>query len=169
MIHDALLQMKKQLGQLDKWLEAAEAHAASKKFDAKNFLGIRLIVDQLPFSFQVQTACDTAKLAASRLSGKEAPAHPDTEETVEQLRARVRAVIAYLDGCSAKDFEHAATRTITQPRWEGKTMTGVDYVREYAQPNFFFHLTTAYAILRQNGVPLGKRDFLGTLTQHPPR
>jgi hypothetical protein len=169
MIYDALQQMKKQLGQLDHWLEAAAAHATSKKFDANNFLGIRLIVDQLPFSFQVQTTCDTVKLAASRLSGKEAPAHPDTEQTLDQLRARVRSVISYLDGYSAKDFESAATRSITQPRWEGKTMSGADYFREHAQPNFFFHLTTAYAILRQNGVPLGKRDFLGPLTQHAPK
>jgi uncharacterized protein len=169
MIHDAFQQMKKQLGQLDKWLEMAATHAATKKFDSKNFLGLRLVVDQLPFSFQVQTVCDTAKLAASRLSGKEAPAHPDTEETIDQLRARVRSVISYLDGYTAKDFEGAATRSITQPRWEGKTMTGADYFREHAQPNFFFHLTTAYALLRQHGVPLGKRDFLGTLTQHAPK
>ncbi|MDB4968525.1 MAG: hypothetical protein JWN44_4214 [Myxococcales bacterium] len=169
MIHDAFQQMKKQLGQLDKWLEAAAAHAVSKKIDSKNFLGLRLVVDQLPFSFQVQTACDTAKLAASRLTGKDAPAHPDTEETIDQLRARVRAVVTYLDGFTAKDFETANTRSITQPRWEGKTMTGADYFREHAQPNFFFHLTTAFAILRQHGVPIGKRDFLGPLTQHPPK
>jgi hypothetical protein len=169
MIYDQFRQMKKQLGQMDKWLEAAAAHAASKKMDGKNFLGLRLVVDQLPFSFQVQTACDTAKLAASRLTGKDAPSHPDTEATLEELSARVRSVVSYLDGFTAKDFESADTRSITQPRWEGKTMTGADYFREHAQPNFFFHLTTAYAILRQHGVPIGKRDFLGPLTQQPPK
>lgn len=169
MYYDSIKQMKKQLGQLDKWLETAAAYADTKKFDAKNFLGLRLVVDQFPFSRQVQTACDSAKLAASRLSGKEAPVHPDTEETMDQLRERVRSVIGYLDGFSAKDFEGAATRTITQPRWEGKTMTGADYFIEHAQPNFFFHLTTAYAILRQHGVSVGKRDYLGALTQHAPK
>jgi hypothetical protein len=169
MYYESLKQMKKQLGQLDKWLEAAIAYAETKKFDSKNFLGLRLVVDQFPFSRQVQTACDSAKLAASRLSGKDAPVHPDTEETMEQLRERVRSVIGYLDGFTAKDFESAATRSITQPRWEGKTMTGADYFLEHAQPNFFFHLTTAYALLRQNGVSVGKRDYLGALTQHAPK
>jgi uncharacterized protein len=169
MINESIQQMKKQLGQLDKWLVAAAALADSKKFESKNFLGIRLIVDQFSFARQVQSACDAVKLAAARLSGKEAPVHPDTEETIDQLRERVRSVIGYLDGFSAKDFEGAATRSITQPRWEGKTMTGADYFLEHAQPNFFFHLTTAYAILRQNAVPIGKRDFLGTLTQHAPK
>ena len=160
-------QMKKQLGQLDKWLGAAVAYADTKKCDSKNFVGIRLIVDQLPFAFQVRTTCDTIKLAAARLTGKEMPAHADTEETMQQLQERVRSVIALLDGLSAKDFEGAATRTITQPRWEGQTMTGEDYFFEHAQPNFYFHLTTAYALLRQNAVPLGKSDFLGALTKHP--
>jgi hypothetical protein len=169
MYYESLKQMKKQLAQLDKWLEAATAYAETKKFDSKNFLGLRLVVDQFPFSRQVQTACDSAKLAASRLSGKDAPVHPDTEETMEQLRERVRSVIGYLDGFTAKDFESAATRSITQPRWEGKTMTGADYFLEHAQPNFFFHLTTAYALLRQNGVSVGKRDYLGALTQHAPK
>ena len=169
MFYESFLQMKKQLGQLEKWLTTAEAHAEAKKFDAKNFIGMRLIVDQFPFVRQVQNACDTAKLGASRLTGKEAPTHPDTEETLEQLRERVRSVMGYLDGFSAKDFESSATRSVTTPRWEGKTMTGADYFREHVTPNFFFHLTTAYAILRANGVSIGKRDFLGTLTQHPPK
>jgi len=169
MFYESFKQMKKQLGQLDTWLGAAAAYADGKKFESKNFLGLRLVVDQFAFARQVQTACDTAKLAASRLAGKDAPTQPDTEETIDQLRERVRSVIAYLDGYTAKDFESAATRSITQPRWNGKTMTGADYFFEHAQPNFFFHLTTAYAILRQHGVPLGKRDYLGTLTQHAPQ
>ena len=167
MYFETFNQMKKHLGQLDKWLETAAAHAESKKFDSKNFLGLRLTVDQFPFARQVQIACDTAKLGASRLTGKDAPNQPDTEETIDQLRARVKSAIAYLDGFSAKDFESAATRSVTQPRWEGKTMTGADYFMEHVLPNFFFHLTTAYALLRSAGVGIGKRDFLGTLTQKP--
>jgi hypothetical protein len=160
-------QMKKQLGQLDTWLEAGASFAETKKFDPNVIVGLRLAPDQFAFARQVQAACDSAKAAASRLSGKEAPAHPDTETTLAELRLRVQSVIAYLDGFSAKDFDEAAARTITQPRWEGKTMTGADYFVEHAMPNFYFHLTTAYALLRHNGVPVGKRDYLGKLTQTP--
>lgn len=168
-MHHAMFgQMKKQLGQMEKWFDAATAFAKEKSFDPNVLLGMRLAPDQFPLVRQVQTTCDTAKLAASRLTGKEAPAHPDTEQTLDELRARVRSVIAFLDGLSAKDFEGAATRSVTQPRWEGKTMTGGDYFLEHAVPNFFFHLSHVYAILRHNGVPLGKRDYLGALSLRAP-
>ncbi len=140
----------------------------AKSFDSNLYLGFRLAPDQFAFARQVQITCDTVKLAASRLGGKEAPAHPDHEQTLDELRTRVQSVISYLDGFSAKDFEAAATATITQPRWEGKTMTGADYFLEHTIPNFFFHINTVYAILRHNGVAVGKRDYLGTLTQHAP-
>lgn len=168
MYYDSFRQMKKLLGQLDAWLAAAIAHAEAKKVDPSVFLGLRLVLDQFPFARQVQITCDTAKLGASRLTGKDAPAHPDTEQTLPELRARVSSVIAFLDGLTAKDFEGAATRSITQPRWEGKVMTGADYFVEHAQPNFFFHLTLVYELLRHNGVSLGKRDYLGALTQRLP-
>lgn len=161
-------QMKKMLGQLDKWLDTATAFAQQKSFDPNLFLQFRLAPDQFPFVRQVQAACDVPKVAAARLSGKEAPSHPDTEATVDDLHTRIRAVVAYLEGFSEKDFAEAATRSITQPRWEGKTMTGEDYFREHAMPNFFFHITHAYAILRHNGVGIGKRDYLGALTQRLP-
>jgi hypothetical protein len=157
--------MKKQLGQLDRWLEAASAHAQAKAFDSSVFLGLRLAPDQFPFARQVQTACDTAKLAAARLTGKEAPSQPDTEQSIDELRARIQRTLAYLDGFANGDFDTAATRVITQPRWQGKTMTGADYFLEHALPNFYFHLTHAYAILRHSGVNLGKRDYLGALSQ----
>ncbi len=157
-------QMKKQLVQLDKWLEAAAAYAQTKSFDPNLFLGFRLAPDQFPLSRQVQIACDTVKLATARLCGKEAPNHPDTEQTLDELRARISLVLKYLDSVSAQDFEGAATRVITQPRWEGKVMSGEDYFLEHAVPNFYFHLTHTYAILRHNGVNVGKRDFLGTLS-----
>src|SRR3954469_14551837 len=98
MYYETFGQMKKMLGQLDKWLEAAAAYAQTKSFDPNLFLGFRLAPDQFAFARQVQVACDTAKLAASRLSGKDAPTHADTEQTVEELRARVGSVISYLDG-----------------------------------------------------------------------
>jgi uncharacterized protein len=168
MYYQTIRQMKKMLGQVDKWLEATVAFANTKSFDPNLFLGFRLAPDQFAFARQVQTACDTAKLATARLAGKEAPKHADTEQTIEELRARVRSVVTYLEGFTEKDFENAATRVITQPRWEGKVMTGADYFLEHALPNFFFHLTHAYAILRHNGVGLGKRDYLGPLSQRTP-
>lgn len=168
MIFQTLQQMKKQLGQLDKWLETAAQFAASKSFDPNLFLGFRLAPDQFAFARQVQTACDTPKLAASRLSGKEAPKHDDNEKTLDELRARVASTIAYLDTFTAKDFEGAEKKSVTQPRWEGKWMEGGEYFLEHAVPNFFFHLTTTYAILRHNGVSVGKRDFLGPLSLKDP-
>ena len=157
-------QFKKQLGQLDKCLDAAAAAAAAKSFDPNLFLGLRLAPDQFAFARQVQTACDTAKLATARLTGQEAPKHADTETTLGELRARVQSVISWLDGIPASAFDGGAERVISQPRWEGKTMTGAAYFVEHALPNFYFHLAHAYAILRHNGVPIGKRDFLGALT-----
>lgn len=168
MYYEILGQMKKMLGQLDKWLEAAASSAQARSFDPNLFLGLRLAPDQFAFARQVQSSCDTAKLAAARLAGKVAPSHPDTEQTLDELRARVRTVIDYVNGFSEKDFEGAATRVVTTPRWEGKVMTGADYFLEHALPNFFFHITHAYAILRHNGVKLGKSDYLGKLNLRAP-
>src|SRR3954465_11655093 len=120
MYFEAIGQMKKQLGQLDKWLEAADKFAKDKSFDSALFLGFRLAPDQFAFGRQVQATCDVSKLVAARLAGKEAPKHEDNEKTLDELRARVKSVVAYLDGFTAKDFEGAASRSVTQPRWEGK-------------------------------------------------
>src|SRR5580704_14072638 len=120
MYYETFGQMKKMLAQLDKWLEAAEAFAKTKSFEPSLFLGFRLAPDQFAFARQVQTACDTAKLAAARLAGREAPSHPDTEQTIGELRARVSTVLTYLGGFSPRDFEGAAARVVTQARWEGK-------------------------------------------------
>jgi hypothetical protein len=164
MYHEMFGQMKKMLGQVDKWLETAAAHAKTKAFDANVFLTQRLAPDQFAFVRQVQVACDTAKLAAARLTGKDAPTHADNETTLDELRARIASVIGYLDGISEKDFDGAAKRVVTQPRWEGKTMSGANYFIEHAVPNVFFHVSHVYAILRHSGVGLGKRDYLGTMS-----
>src|ERR1700726_25805 len=113
MYYETVCQMKKMLGQLDKWLESAAAFAQAKSFDPNVFVGLRLAPDQFAFARQVQTACDTAKLAAPRRAGGEAPAPPDTEQTLDELRARVQLVIKYLDGFSATDFDGAAARVVT--------------------------------------------------------
>ena len=162
--HVILLEMKKVLHNLDGWLAKASAHAEAKKFDPAVLVQTRLSPDMFPFARQVQTACDTAKLAAARLTGKEAPSHPDTETTFAELSARIAKVTAYLDTFTANDFAGVESRTVSLPRWEGKSMTALDYFVEHAIPNFFFHATTAYAILRHSGVDIGKRDFLGPLT-----
>jgi uncharacterized protein len=161
-------QFKKQLGQLDKWLLGASEYAKSRNFDANVFAGLRLAPDQFPLVRQVQIACDTVKLALAYLTGKPAQPQEDNETDIEQLRARIRSTITLLDGLTAGELAGAATRVVSQPRWKGEWMTGEDYFVQHAVPNFYFHLTTAYAILRHNGVGIGKRDYLGQQSKRPP-
>ncbi len=168
MIIKTFSQFKKQLGQLDKLLVTAAEYAKSKSFDPDVFLVLRLAPDQFALARQVQTACDTVKLAIAYLTGKPAQPQEDNETNIEQLRARVQSIITLLDGLTARDLEGAATRVVSQPRWKGEWMTGEDYFIQHVVPNFYFHLTTTYAILRHNGVSVGKRDYLGAQTKHPP-
>ena len=159
-------QLIKMLKNVDTWLEAAIAFAENKKFDVNNLMKFRLAPDQFAFDRQIQTVCDNAKFVAGRLAGKEWPAHPDTETTFDQLRSRIAAVIAYLEAFKPEDFAGAEERKIALPWMEGKWMRGDEYVAQFALPNFYFHMVTAYAILRHNGVELGKRDFLGGIPMH---
>ena len=163
MIYNLVLEIKKVLGQVPAWLDKAAAHAAQKKYDVNVLMQVRLAPDQFPLIRQIQAACDQAKYAVSRTTGKETPSHPDTEQTVEEIKQRIASVIAYLDTYKPSDFESLEGRTVTTPRWEGKSMTATNYLVQHALPNFFFHVTTAYAILRHAGVDVGKRDFLGQL------
>lgn len=163
-IYVSVLEMKKLLRSLDACLDKAVAYAQTKKFDPNVLMQARLAPDMFPFVRQVQATCDQAKYAVSRLAGKETPSHPDTEQTIDDLKKRIATVAGYLDEYSEKDFADIASRTVTTPRWEGKSMTAVNYFVEHAQPNFYFHLSMAYAILRHNGVDVGKRDYLGQLT-----
>jgi hypothetical protein len=168
MIYETFSHMKKLLGHVDTWLEKTAEYARKKPFDGDTLLVARLAPDQFAFARQVQVTCDTLKFAAARLTGKEAPKHPDDETTLEALRGRVKSVSGWLDGLTAADFAGAEKRVVTNPRWEGKVMSGEDYFQEHALPNFYFHLVHSYAILRHNGVDLGKRDFLGTLSLRAP-
>lgn len=168
MYYEMFCQMKKQLAQVSLWFDAAEAFATDNAFEPALFLEQRLAVNQFSLVRQVQIACDTAKLGASRLTGREAPKHEDDEKTLAELRTRLAAVVSYLDDFSPADFEKAGEQTISQPRWKGKTMTGADFFMEHVVPNFFFHLGHVYAILRHSGVKIGKRDYLGKLTQAEP-
>lgn len=163
-VYPIILEMKKLLRNADAWLDKAVAHAAARKFDPDVLMQARLAPDMFSFSRQVQSACDQAKFAAARTTGKEAPAHADTETTIAELKQRIAAVVAYLDGFSERDFEGVEERTVSLPRWEGKSLTAMHYLLEHSLPNFFFHLTTAYALLRHNGIDVGKRDYIGALT-----
>lgn len=162
--HLIIGQLKKHLSNVDGWLDKALAHATAKKYDANTLLTARLAPDMFPLVRQIQAFCDQAKYAAGRVTGKEIPAHPDTETTIDELRKRIASVVAYLDTFTARDFEGSDDRSVTTPRWEGKSMVATTYLLEHAMPNFFFHLMTTYSILRHNGIDVGKRDYLGAIT-----
>lgn len=160
-----VVQSKKMLLNLDRWLEKGAKHAEEKKFDKEVLIQARLAPDAYPLLRQIQAASDAAKLLGARLSGKEAPVHADDEKTFDEARARIKKATSFLDTLTQKDFEGAESRTVVLPFIPGekKGMTGLDYALEFAGPNFFFHVATAYQILRHNGVQLGKMDYVGGL------
>ncbi|HEX2678901.1 MAG TPA: DUF1993 domain-containing protein [Polyangiales bacterium] len=160
----AIVQHSKMLQNLSACLDKAAAYAETKKFSPDVLLQSRLAPDQFALLKQIQVACDHAKAGAARLTGKEIPSHSDDEKSLADAKARIAKVVAYLQTFSASDFAGAEERRITNPRWGSKHMLGADYACEHLIPNFFFHTTTAYAILRHNGVDLGKGDFLGAVT-----
>jgi uncharacterized protein len=158
-------QFKRVLQNLERWIDKSVAFAASKKFDPNTLLTARLAPDQFPLVRQIQSVADQCKLTCARLVAKEPPKHPDTEQTFDELRKRLHSVIAYLDTFTPADFEGSAERLLSLPFFpEGKGMTGADYLTERQLPNVYFHASMAYAILRHNGVDLGKSDFLGQVT-----
>ena len=156
-------QFIKTLKNMDTFLEKAAGFADSKKFEVDILLQSRLAPDQFNFIRQVQIACDTAKLGASRLTGKPAPIQEDNEKTLPELKARIQSIVTYLESFKPEDYKNAGNAVITQPRWEGKTLTGSEYAVHHMIPNLYFHVTTAYAILRHNGVDVGKKDYLGAM------
>ena len=145
-------------------LDKAASHAANKKLDPKVLPAARLIIDMLPLSSQIQIACDTAKGAAARLAGIEVPKHEDTEATLDELKARVAKTLDFIKTIKPEQLEGAERREIVlQFPQTTLRFTAVNYLTNFALPNFFFHVTTAYALMRKNGVDLGKRDFLGQI------
>jgi uncharacterized protein len=151
------------LRNLDGWLDKAVAHAKTKSFDPTVLLNMRLAPDQYPLVRQVQGACDAAKFGAARLAGTDPPSHPDTETTMDEIRARIATCLAYLEGFKPSDFNGWRDRRISLPWMSGKWMRPEDYLVQMSIPNFFFHATHAYAILRHAGVDVGKRDYLGPI------
>lgn len=154
----------KLLGNLDAMLDKALAFAEAKKIDPAVLLGMRLAPDMFPLLRQVRIACDFAKGTSARLAGVEVPKYEDNEVTVADLKARIARTREYLGTLSAAQFADAATRTVTVKAGDRElTFVGDKYLFEFGLPNFYFHLTTAYAILRHAGVDLGKRDFIGAV------
>jgi len=151
------------LGNMVVWLDRAEAHAQARKFDPNNYLGLRLAPDMLPLSRQIQIASDGAKGCMSRLAGIEIPKWEDNEASLDELRARIRRTVAHVQSFSAAQIDGSDDRAISVPMRSGDALqfTGETFLKHFALPNFFFHATTTYALLRHAGVELGKADFLG--------
>ncbi|HVZ89354.1 MAG TPA: DUF1993 domain-containing protein [Polyangia bacterium] len=167
MYHLVVRQFVRSLKNLDAIMDKAQKHAEARKFDANNFLTARFYPDMLPFTVQIRIACDTAKATAANLAGKEAPKHEDDETTFAELRGRIAKCVAYLETLTAKDFERTTPATPvklpSRPERPGKGMRAEEYLIARQIPNFYFHVTTAYDLLRHNGVEIGKSDYLGTL------
>ena len=162
--------MTKALQALHTFLDKVDTHAKSKQLEwhpkglqEDALLQSRLISDQFPFVRQVQVACDNAKMGAAHLAEIEAPKFEDTEKTVAELKTRIEKTLAFLKTIKPAQVIGKEAVKITLPYWGGKSLTGFDYVNNYLIPNFYFHVTTAYSIMRKNGVEIGKADYMGAL------
>jgi uncharacterized protein len=152
------------LDALEAVLKKAEAHAEARKIAPEVMLGLRLAPDMFALTRQAQIACDFAKNTAGRLAGAELPKFPDEEKTFAELYGRIARTKAFITGLSSAAFDGAETRAIRFPmRAKTFEMTGAAYLNSFALPNFYFHATAVYAILRANGVELGKGDYMGTV------
>jgi hypothetical protein len=152
------------LGALDAIVDKAAAHAAAHKIDPAVLLASRLRPDMLPFVRQTQIVCDNAKNMTGRLAGADIPKYEDNEASFDDIKARIKKTLDFINSVSPQDVEAGESREIVFPVGPNKMkMNGADYIFHFALPNFYFHLTTAYGILRYNGVDIGKRDFLGAI------
>ena len=169
-IYNALVpQSRKMLKNLDQCLSKAITYAEEKNFDAERLAVARLAPDHFSLSRHVQRACDAAKIGAARLADVSAPEHTDGEAPLGDVRQRIGEVIAFLDGIEASQLKGAAEKEIALPFLKGKVLSGEDYLNEFVLPNLYFHITCAYAILRHNGVPLDKGDFIRPLSSRDPK
>jgi len=151
------------LRNLDAILAKAKAHCAARKIDERVLTAARLYPDMFALARQVQIACDTAKGAVARLAGLEIPKHEDSEQTFDELRARIAATLAFIGTVPAAQLDGTEARAVElKLRGNDVSFKGLQYLLGFAWPNFYFHVTTAYGILRHNGVELGKPDFIGT-------
>jgi hypothetical protein len=150
------------LRNLSALIDKAEAHCAAKKIDPLALTSYRLYPDMFPFTRQVQIACDTAKGAVARLAGAEIPKHEDTEQTFAELKARIAKTIDFVESVPAAKIDGSEEKEIVLAMRSGeRRFKGMQYLLGHAYPNFYFHVTTAYNILRHNGVEVGKGDYIG--------
>ena len=163
MYYQVIAQCTQSLKNLETCLDKAERYAATKKFDVGVLMSSRLAPDMQPFTYQVQSACDYVKAAAAWLSGQTPPRHEDNEQTIDELRARIRKAIAFAESVKEAQYAGASERKVKLSWAPGKVISGKDYLLQVTIPNAFFHIAMAYAILRHNGVDVGKMDFLGPI------
>jgi hypothetical protein len=163
MYYHVILQCTQALKNLESWLDKAEQHAAAKKFDVGVLMTSRLAPDMKPFIYQVQSACDYVKAAATWLSGQTPPKHEDNEQTIDEVRTRIRKTVAFAESVKEAEYADASERKVSLSWAPGKVLGGEDYLFQMTIPNTFFHIAMAYAILRHNGVDIGKMDFLGPI------
>jgi uncharacterized protein len=156
-------QFTKMLRNLNSILDKAVLNAEAKKYEVEVLLNSRLAPDQFNLIRQIQIACDSAKNCVAKVTGKNAPVYEDNEKTLPELKARINKTIEYINSFNPNEINEFEPLKISQPRWEGKYLFPLEYVCEYSIPNFYFHLTTAYSILRHNGVEIGKKSYLGEL------
>jgi len=163
MYFQAVAQLARTLRALEAWLDKAEKHAAAKDFDMAVLLNGRLAPDMQPLIYQVQSACDYVKAAAGWLSGQKPPSHADTERDLPEVRARIAKTLAFVESIEEGRYIGASERRVALPWKPGKVLAGQDYLLQIIEPNVHFHLSMAYAILRHNGVAIGKSDYLGVV------
>jgi uncharacterized protein len=162
MYYQVISQCTQALRNLETWLDKAEQHAAAKKFDVAVLMTSRLAADMKDFTYQVQSACDYVKAGVAWLSGQTPPRHEDNEQTIDEVRARIRKTVAFAESVKEAQYAGASARKVNMS-WApaGKVLDGEDYLLQMTIPNTFFHVAMAYAVLRHNGVDIGKMDFLG--------
>ena len=164
MYYQAISQCTQMLKNFERWLDKAEQYAGAKKFDVGVLMTGRLAPDMKPFIYQVQSACDYTKAAAAWLSGQTPPSHDDNEQTIGEVRARIQKTVAFAESVQEAQYAGAADQKVSLSfAPPGKVLGGEDYLLQMSIPNVYFHVAMAYAILRHNGVDIGKMDFLGPI------
>ncbi|MEO6825283.1 MAG: DUF1993 domain-containing protein [Nitrosospira sp.] len=163
MYYQLISQCTKNLKQLETFLDKAEQYAEAKAFDVNVLMASRLAPDMKPLAYQVQSACDYLKAGAARLSGQTPPKHEDNEKTIDELRARIKKTVAFAESVTEDEYEGAGSRKVTIPWAPDKVIAGEAYLLQLTIPNIYFHIAMAYALLRSNGIGVGKMDYLGSL------
>jgi uncharacterized protein len=164
MYYQAITQCTQAVKNVEAWLDKAEEHAAAKHFDVGVLMTGRLSPDMKTFIYQVQSACDYLKAAAAWLSGQKPPKHDDTEQTIDDVRARIRKTVAFAESVTEAQYAGAAEQRVTLSFGPAaKVLVGPNYLLQMTIPNVYFHVAMAYAVLRHNGVDVGKMDFLGPI------